>query len=70
MLTQRWLTERQVDVITGYSVSKLQKDRFYRRGIPYVKHSTSRAVRYALSDVEAHMKSGRIDPKENENGPQ
>ena len=67
MLTQRWLTEKQVSAITGISVSKLQKDRFYRRGIPYSRPMSSRSIRYDIMDVEAHMLSTRVNTEEVEN---
>lgn len=54
-----YLKEAEVSRLTGRSPSTLQKDRFYRRGIPFVKHG--RQVRYIWEDVQAYMRSRRID---------
>lgn len=56
----KWISEKDVAALTGISVSTLQKDRFYERGIPYFK--IGRSVRYALSDVESFMAAKRITP--------
>lgn len=53
MQQNTWLSEKEVAQLTGISVSTLQKNRFYRRGIPYSK--VGRLVRYALKDVEAYL---------------
>lgn len=47
------LTETEVARLIGRSVSTLQKDRFKRVGIPFVKYPG--AVRYSLFDVRAYM---------------
>lgn len=57
---QFFITEKQVAAMMGISLSKLQKDRFYGRGIPYSK--MGRSVRYALPDVQQYMESCRITP--------
>ncbi len=44
-----WLTEKEAAAMTGLSVSTLQKQRFYHRGIPYSK--VGRSVRYSVHDV-------------------
>lgn len=41
----RYISEKAVSDITGFSLSKLQQDRFYRKGIPYIK--IGRNIRYA-----------------------
>lgn len=56
----RWLTEREAAQIMGLSVSTLQKQRFYSRGIPYYK--IGRSVRYAFEDIVNFMHSSRIKP--------
>ena len=56
-----WLSEKAVSQLTGILVSTLQKNRFYRRGIPYSK--VGRSVRYAVHDVELFMNSHRITMK-------
>ena len=53
-----WLSEKAVAQLTGISVSTLQKQRFYHRGIPYSK--VGRAVRYSVHDVQAFMTAHRI----------
>jgi len=63
-LERCWLTEREVSGITGLSVSTLQKQRLYSRGIPYSK--IGKSVRYAYDDVMAFMWAARIDPAGNQ----
>ena len=53
-----WLSEKAVAQLTGISVSTLQKQRFYHRGIPYSK--IGRLVRYSVHDVQAFMTAHRI----------
>lgn len=48
------LTETEVARLIGRSISKLQKDRFKRVGIPFVKYQG--AVRYSLFDVRTYMR--------------
>lgn len=55
---KRLLTERQVAEMTGRSRSALQKDRFFRQGIPFVK--MGRSVRYVLRDVLDFMDGQRV----------
>ena len=56
--TVRWLTERQVAELTGFSVHTLRAHRLKRRGIPYAK--IGRSVRYSIQDVKAYMAQNRI----------
>ncbi len=56
--SERWLTEKDVSVITGLSLSTLQKNRFYSKGIPYAK--IGRAVRYSSADVAHFMNSMKV----------
>ena len=59
-IAQKWLTEKQVSVLTAMSLSTLRAHRFKRGGLPYTKFGKS--VRYALADVEAFMKEHKIFP--------
>ena len=54
----RYLSERQVEVITGRSVFTLRNDRAKNQGIPYVKNS--RQVRYSLKDVIQFMEARKV----------
>lgn len=53
-----WLTEKEAAAMTGLSVSTLQKQRCYHRGMPYSK--IGRSVRYSINDIQAFMKAHRI----------
>lgn len=55
-----WLTEREVAMLTGISVSTLQKQRFYGKGIPYSKVG-AKSVRYSFQDVVDYMDSQKIE---------
>lgn len=57
----RWLTEKQVEALTGISRSTLQKQRFKGTGFPYVKVG-ARLVRYSEAEVVNYMQSRQIDP--------
>jgi|GEM_PF-1458561 len=52
------LTEAEVARILKCSVHKLRADRFYRRGVPYVKNG--RCVRYRPEDVQRHIDNNVI----------
>lgn len=54
-----WLTEKQVVLLIGLSLSTLQKNRHKRKGIKYAK--IGRSVRYALSDVIEYMNAHKIE---------
>lgn len=58
MQTPQYLTEKEVEELTGIKVSTLQNHRNLKIGIPYVKIGT--IVRYNLSDVVDTMDSHRI----------
>jgi hypothetical protein len=58
LFEKRLLTEREVSEMTGRSRSALQKDRFYRQGIPFVK--MGRSVRYLLNDVLSFVDDQRV----------
>ncbi len=56
----QYLSEKEIARITGFSLSKLRQDRFYCRGLPYIKaHS---CVRYDLQDVIGYMEKHKITP--------
>lgn len=59
--SELWLTEKQVALLIGFSLSTLQKNRHEGKGIPYSK--IGRLVRYALSDIIAYMNEHKIDFK-------
>ena len=54
----RYASEKVVSDMTGIPRSTLQKDRHYRRGIPYMK--LGKTVRYSLADVQALMDGHKI----------
>jgi predicted DNA-binding transcriptional regulator AlpA len=54
----RFIDEREVAALTGFSLSKLRHDRLLRRGIPFVR--AGRAIRYALADVLQYMESNKV----------
>ena len=58
--TCQCLTEQEVSVRTGLSLSTLRMHRFKRRGIPYIK--IGRSVRYSVCDLETYLSKHRIDP--------
>jgi hypothetical protein len=54
----KYLTDRQVEELTGIKRQTLANQRFRRVGIPYSK--VGGCVRYALKDILAHMEAHRI----------
>lgn len=56
----RWLTEKEVAVLTRLSLSTLRAHRFTGRGLPYAK--LGRTVRYSAAEVERYMESRQIFP--------
>lgn len=52
------LTQAQLAQYTGVSEKTLERDRFLRRGIPYVK--VGRLVRYRITDVERHLAANTV----------
>ncbi len=54
----QYLSEKEIARITGFSLSKLRQDRFYRRGLPYIK--ANRSVLYDLKDVIGYMEARKI----------
>ncbi len=54
----KYLTERQVAEMTGFSKYTFQRLRFEHRGPAYLK--VGRSVRYRLEDIQKWMESRRI----------
>jgi len=63
-MTNRYITEREVSMITGLALSSLRNDRARagRRRIPYIK--LAKAVRYLESDVRDFMERHRVSAAE------
>jgi predicted DNA-binding transcriptional regulator AlpA len=57
------MDEKQVAKFLGISPKTLQMDRFKGRGIPYQKLLGRRLVRYWYSDVVAHARANRVQPR-------
>jgi hypothetical protein len=58
LMTKQYLTEQQVSVITGRAISTLRNDRYYKRGIPYIK--IGRSVRYDYDATVAFMEERQV----------
>jgi hypothetical protein len=58
LLPIQYLSEKKVSEMTGIPVSSLQKQRHYRRGIPYSK--LEKLVRYKLQDVIDYLERHKI----------
>ncbi len=56
----RYISENEVAEITGRAVGTLRNDRYYHRGLPYVK--LGRSVKYKLEDVIAYMDERTVLP--------
>ncbi|HHS12290.1 MAG TPA: DNA-binding protein [bacterium] len=54
----RYLNEKEVADMTGFSLSTLRNNRFLSKGIPYIK--VGKSVRYDLKEVVAFMERHRI----------
>lgn len=59
--SQRYITEQEVEALTGIKVQTLRNSRHTRRGFPYRKFGKS--VRYFLPEIMAIMESHRIEPE-------
>ena len=55
----RYVSEKVVTDMTGIPRSTLQKDRHYRRGLPYIK--LGKTVRYSLLDIHAFMNGHKVN---------
>jgi len=58
MPDKMYLKEGEVAEISSISKRTLQNDRYYKRGIPYIKKNSS--VFYRRSDVLEFMESNKI----------
>jgi len=58
----KYLSEKEVSKLTGFSLSKIQKDRFHRRGLPYIK--LGRSIRYDIVDIEEYMNQRKVSPED------
>lgn len=54
----RYITEKEVSLLTCLALSTIRNARFNRKGIPYVK--VGRSVRYSHEDVVSFMESRKI----------
>lgn len=54
----KWVTEKEVSLLTSRALQTLRNDRFLGQGIPYVK--LNRSVRYKLKDIYDYMEKHRI----------
>jgi len=59
--SHRYISEFEVEALTGRKVQTLRNDRHRGRGFPYRKYG--RQVRYFLPEILAIMESHRIDPE-------
>jgi len=57
----RYITEHEVEALTGRKVQTLRNDRHRGRGFPYRKYGKS--VRYFLPEILAIMEKHRIEPE-------
>ena len=58
----QYVSEKTLSKMIGVSRSTLQKDRHFRRGLPYIKRG--KLVLYKLEDVEQSLDARRIVPAE------
>ncbi len=54
----KWVTEKEVSLLTSRALQTLRNDRFLGQGIPYVK--IHRSVRYKLKDIYDYMEARKI----------
>lgn len=57
-IDRMYLTEKEVSLLTGLSLSGLRNSRFNRKGINYIK--VGRSVRYNQADVISFMENRKI----------
>ena len=57
-----FLTEREVANLLKISTKKLQADRFYGRGLPYIK--LGGAVRYKLDHIMEAVEKSVVKPRQ------
>ncbi len=62
----KFLTDKQVEELTGIKRQTLANHRCRGIGIPYAK--VGHSIRYKLADVLTHMEGHRIDPEARRGG--
>ncbi|MDR1777730.1 MAG: DNA-binding protein [Desulfovibrio sp.] len=62
---KRFVSEKTLGEMLERPVSSLQQDRFFGRGLPYVK--LGKLVRYELNEVIAYLENCRVDPAAHHN---
>lgn len=55
----KYLKEKQVAEITAIALQTLRNDRYFRKGIPFIKKG--RSVRYSAEDVHRFMQGHRVE---------
>jgi len=56
--TTKYITEKEVSEITGIALPTLRKQRWCKKGIPFVK--LGKSVRYLHNDVINYMEARKI----------
>ncbi|GAB3863196.1 hypothetical protein GCM10028801_30250 [Nocardioides maradonensis] len=59
-MNETWISPQQLSERWGVSTKTLANQRSLGLGLPF--HHMGRAVRYALSDIEAHERASRVEP--------
>ena len=59
---KRYMNEKEVALLTGFSISKLRNDRWLGRGFPFIK--ILRAVRYDYDTIIKYMNQHTIEPSD------
>ncbi|MDD3580567.1 MAG: helix-turn-helix domain-containing protein [Desulfobacca sp.] len=57
-MKKKYLKESEVSEMTNRSVATLRNDRYFRRGIPFIK--VGRSVRYDLEEIIAWMEAHKV----------
>ena len=57
-MNDKLLNETEVAEWLGVSVYKLQKDRQYKRGLPWL--AIGRCVRYSMADIQAYLTASKV----------
>ena len=58
MIIKKYVNEKVVSDVTGWSLQTLRNHRHLNKAIPYIK--CGRSVRYDLDDVHGYMQSKKI----------
>lgn len=69
MVTQEFLSEKQVSELTGLALSTLRNWRFQGKPPAYIRVGGGRAIRYSRHEIEAFMEAGRVEPRQADPGP-